>query len=500
MKVGRVIGMVRQSSVPGLIRLKLGACRTGPTKRLAADLHAAARLCNVARNAMSRAWLRWREDHPGWQAPPALNDDGTPKLTRGGAPVPVCPAYPLFVTRAGEPGEFRQYEVPGRRRKEWRRADGTRGVSFSTYLYHAGRAAAPALSPELVSMCSREVVARLRAAMPYNHEGEARQRWQAVLWHEANLDTSRSLSIPVPNNKAAVCYAGEWGGRPSALARAARDRLGLFGASGCAAAFPLFAATAGRAWPAPVASLVVRPHTPGNRAVVRRVARGEWPMADSKLAYDERRGWSLHLSYRRPGESLPESGSPGVATLAAEAEGDYPFTVSGASEKPWRVGHGPLLARVFNRLDRRRRDMREDYGTAGPGRRGHGRSRNERDIRPVTRQVQHLVNRVQAQAAAEVVRYCERYQCGTLVWREPHIARRGSLWFAKNKVQWNWTGFGQRLEHQCQRAGIRVIDREEDQAPPPPIAPAAAPANGCVKPPAASRGSDKGRKRGRVAG
>lgn len=426
----------------GLLRIKLGACRTGPTKRLRADLHTIALLCNRARNAMARAWLRWREDHPDWTPPVAVDDEGRPRQRRDGSPILVCPMHPLRLDYEGRP------------------------ISFRTWLYHAGRTVVPQLSVAIVSMLSGEVEVRLKSKMPYNHTGLARQRWEAVLLNEVNLDTYRSLTIPVPNNNMALCYGGATGGREAKVSRAVQQRLHRFGDSGCTLALPLWSDRAGRQWKYAVVALRVSAHSAGNRALIRRVtdAASGWKLADSELVFVDGKGWFFHLTYQQPDDSLPQIESSQVAVLQAQEEGDYPFVVTVAGEpdrKPlWKVGKGPHLLYQFRRLDARRRAMRTDYGTAGHGRQGHGQQRNQRDIRPVTRAVNHLVNDVAAQTAAEIIRFCSRHQCGKLLWQEPHIAARPRLWFAQNRVQWDWTLFQAKLNHQCRKAGVTIVEPE----------------------------------------
>ena len=413
----------------GLLRLKLGACMTGPTKRLAEDLHAVARLCNRARNAMARAWLRWREDNPDWQAPPALDTAGKPKLRRDGEPILLCPAHPITLPHPTEGHD----------------------ITFRTWLYHAGRKAVPELAGNLVSLCAGEVLSRLTAAMPYNHQGQARRRWEAVLGNEVNLDSYRSLSIPVPNNSSGIRYTDA--GRDAKLSAAVRQRLLTAGSSSCAIAFPLWSGSSGRTWTCPIVRLEVRQLSRGNRHVVRKVASGQWKFSDSELVFIEDKGWFFHLTYQQPTADLGLDKSRVAVLSAADPKGLHPFTLTDGS-KTWQVGHGPLLKSAFGRLDARRRAMRQDYGVAGSGRRGHCHQRNERDKRPITRHVRHLGNRIVAQAAAEVVKFCLRFDCGTVEYREPAPQARRHTWFGKADVQWDWTLFAAKLKHQLARRGI----------------------------------------------
>lgn len=396
---------------------------------------------------MARAWLRWREDNPGWQAPPALDDEGKPKSRRNGQAILICPAYPLKMPHPEHP------------EKE---------ISFATWLYHVGRKVAPELASCLVSTMSREVVARLAASMPYNHTGKAKQRWEAILNNEVNLESYRSLTIPVPNNSAGLFYCGAASNED--MSGKVKSRFERHGMSGCVAGFPLHSGKS-REWPVQVVSLLVRQLSAGHRSLIRRVVSGAWKFSDSELVFVEGRGWQFHLTYSQPDDSIPKVEGDRVATLVCEKEGDYPFTVTrqpwpeeiarGSKPVSWRIGHGPMFIREFSRLNARRRHMRTDYGTSGHGRKGHGRQRNERDIRETTRQVQNLVNRMTDISAAEIGKFCEKHGCSVLEWSEPSVKSRASLWFGVNKVQWDWTLFIAKLSHQCRKRGITLREPEQ---------------------------------------
>ena len=60
-----------------IIELKLACGLTAPSKRMFADLDKLANDCNEARNVMTRAWERWREDHPEFVPPQVIKKDGT---------------------------------------------------------------------------------------------------------------------------------------------------------------------------------------------------------------------------------------------------------------------------------------------------------------------------------------------------------------------------------------------------------------------------------------
>lgn len=131
-----------------VLKLRLGCCLTGPTKRLAADLHAVARMFNQARNAVVRLW-----------------------------------------EREAETSEDRTH------------------FSMPASAYAASSAAAPLLARKLCATATQEVAKKLRSKVPWNHPGLARYQWQAILAFETSRPAWRGLDIAVPCQDARLTHS-----------------------------------------------------------------------------------------------------------------------------------------------------------------------------------------------------------------------------------------------------------------------------------------------------
>jgi hypothetical protein len=412
-----------KAGLVGILKLKLGACLSGPTKRMAADLHEAALSCRRVRNFGARWWQRWREDHPDHEGGLLPNDAARER-------------------------------------------------------YAAACALAPSLATPCVASCLREVDDSLKTRVPRGHPGEARYRWQAVLGAECNLETWRAEVIPLHNRTVKLCYAGDRErseAELSALAHGKAPRLhrltrtlAACGGSSCVLQFQLFSRGSGRAETNVTCRLEARQLTRGNRAVLRRIASGEWAARDSELVWHERDrhpAWHLHLVYRQP---RPEAGLDlgRTATLTACAhDAERPFAVEGPEGRPWDLGFRGL-AREYERMRLRRLALRNRYRESGPGRKGHGRGRVEAAIGPASRGLQSLAQRSLCLVVAEVLRYCRRQDCGRLVYLEPGTGARPYGWFGRKDIPFDWTNFKGRLAHKCALIGIVLEVGKARRAPP----------------------------------
>ena len=56
----------------------------------------------------------------------------------------------------------------------------------------------------------------------------------------------------------------------------------------------------------------------------------------------------------------------------------------------------------------------------------------------------------------EVVRFCKKYNCGTVVFREPTLGSRDHLWLGRREVPYDWTGLETNLRHKCRQLGIDI--------------------------------------------
>lgn len=441
----------------GLLEIPLGSSRTGPTKRLVADLHEVAHQLDRVRNGVVRAWLRWREDHADWVPPQMADPSGKPKFNRKGEPIYVSPMHPVVVADDGSVGEFERAEDDGSgKRRPWKRkGDGADGVGFETWLYHRAREIEPRLDSQLVVAAVREVLSNLKTDVQHHHKTH-RERWQAVLAHDESVPTFRARTIPVPNNSAYLCCGdGISGGKNGT--KADRERVRTFGVSGCAVSLPLFSASASREFRSPVVMLNVGKLSPGNRQVVRRVATGEWTFSDSKLVFKKNR-WQIQLTYRQPGEDLQLDKNRLAEVWPQFGDAYKPFMVSLESFKSWQCGHGKLLVDEFKRLETRRIMLRNRYKVALSGVKGHGRKRFEYRLKPWSRHTQNHQKQFTEQLVQEIVRFCKTFNCGSVMYHEPTIGIRDRLWFGVRDVPYDWTNLMMALSHTLRYYHIDLVE------------------------------------------
>lgn len=457
--------------VTSVLKIKIGACLTGPTRRLLADLKDTARTCNRARNAMVQSWLRWRWEHPDWTPPVRTNEDGTPKLRRNGQPILDQPAAPRVVTHEGQLGEFIKVKLPGRKKLVNQRVgDKAIGVSFGTYLYHAGRAVTPNLSTSVCVQLSKDVWGRLTDDLPYNHGGEAQERWEGILKHEVNPDTYRTTAIPVMNNNAGICYLGHATQGVAKISRPVSVRVQHCGKSSAVLVFPMFSESSGREWKEAIVRLEVRQLSKGNRLVMLRIARGDWKLCDSEIVYREKskggrkRGdWFFMMTYEQPEQDLGLDVKRTATLNLLSSNASHPMQIAAEDAFPWTLGDVGTFTQSWERLENRRLGMRSDYSVGGPGSKGHGRARYERDINPVTRGARNIAEKFSQGVIAQILKYCIRNNCGRIVYREPTGPLRLASWFSARNVSvpFDWSRFRPNLEHKCKLHKITlVVERE----------------------------------------
>lgn len=391
----------------GILEVKLGRPYQMPERRLRELLEQARRDCCVARNAAMTHWFVWRRTHPDWQpggeyVAPARKIKRAPNPETPIAKPPKDPPY--------APREF-----------------------VSREMYGVATAAAPRLNTNLVSSCVQEVNARLRANTPYNHDGDARWVWQAILDSEVSLPTWRGGRIPMPRSGFKLHYTDDE----------------------CSIRFPLLSKAAGCKILSPLVRLLASDLKAGHRRILRRLATGDLRVADSQIT--ERKGtWYVQLVYDVPVRavnlpvdrtlmvmpSLPDARRPLVAVWLTEDK----------QERHWGLGNGVPLVAEYRRVQARRRALRDRYSD-GCGS-GHGRTRWYRTIAPLSRYVVDMSSRFAKQTVADIVALAIRERCGSVLYREPTMPVRNCCWFAAQDVPMDWTAFEARLAHKCQVCGI----------------------------------------------
>ena len=467
----------------GLMPLRVLSCRTGPTKRLVADLHHVQRRLDAARNAAMEGWLLWHRTH-AWSPPPALDDKGKPKFWQKGKnkgkPILESGLFPRLVSHEGEvPARVVMKKVLVKRKKDGKTvmvekqvACNERGehlIGLSTYLYHLATKAAPDVAAALSACAVKEVVSNLRTDETYKHG--FLYRWQAIMARRIQIPTFVDAGIPVPNNASAFEYDGlHTGGSKNKNAALWGSRKDGSGAGQAVLAVPLFSENAGRKFTAPVFAVNVGSLSPGNRKILKKVAGGEWKWCDSRLICKDDH-WQVQMIYTPLGSDLGLSEENRAVIWPCPPEaGNRPFKIEAVGadwktlmekkkdgkdrEIAWNIGYGQWLAREYQTLDARRKQIRGRYRDATPGMKGHGRRRIEGKFKQWANRTHHCQRQFTWQLIKEIVRFCQRNDCGTVVYREPVVAMRDALWLAKNGAPYNWTPLATDLKQTLAYYGI----------------------------------------------
>lgn len=394
----------------GILELKLGASLAGPTKRMAADLFAAMRQCNQARNAMLEYWLLWHRDR-----------QNTPET----------------------------------------KLDKETTAALSREMYRAGTLAVPNLSAKVVSSCLQEVRALLKARMPYNHIG-SKYRWQAILNYEVSLPSwtaradGRGMTIPVPNQDTYLAHAGvvACGGKGSPGILSQLQRC----ADNAVLRFPLHSNASGRKQKGMICRVHVGELTKGNRALLRKIVHGEdnHKLQDSKIVYKPRnKAWFYQLTYKASQDwGLNQEN---VATLLPDHAGQRDAFMVLSNGKSCRVGHAVVYRYGFARCVRDRKVIQQRYREGGgDGAVGHGRARVYK-IRPMERARMDLQKFYRRKLVSEVLRACRRGDgSGKLIFLKPSKPLRKRLWLAQYGLDFDWTRFESELKYKCEYHGIEL--------------------------------------------
>jgi hypothetical protein len=401
----------------GILEVKLGRPDGMPQRRLWLLLKQTQQKCSTVRNATITHWLVWCRLHPDWMPggeyePPPRRIKRKPKLVDPATKPAKDPPY--------APREFLTRE-----------------------LYCVGTAAAPTLNTSVASSCVKEVSEKLRAKTPYNHEGEARYTWQAILSSEISLPTWRSGKIPAPRSVTRLVYT--------------EDK--------CSLKVSLLSRQSGYKLLAPTVNLHVSDLNTARRKILKRLASGDLRLADSQLV--ERKGiWYAQLCYDVPVMGLGLPVDRVLTILPSLPEGRRPFVAiwldeQNGREKTWALGNGLPLVADYRRVVARRRALRDRYSD-GCGT-SHGTGRWARTIKPLSRYVVDMCSRFSKQTVADIMALALHERCGSIVYREPTMPVREHSWFAEQDVPMDWTAFEARLAFKCQVAGITYPDPRKNR-------------------------------------
>lgn len=430
----------------GVLKLKLGRCRSAHTHRMLKDLDTLALQCIMARNGAIERWMQWQWQHPDYQPEPITKRDGTLLTRRGVAMMKNRPLPPRLV-------------LPGLGEK-----------SGEMLLYYAAGDAAPLLARKIVSCCSRQAWDNLTTNTPWNHVGEAHYRWQAVRLHEVAIPSFTQVNIPLPNQDTWVYYDGHCSAGSKEAAALCERLHGSKDASPSDSVlrFPLWSKESGRAVKDCIVNLesrqlerregrqVARPLPAGQKDVLRKIATGAWKLSDSMLVKKDGQ-WYAHLVYEQPQLKL---GLPRdrVATLETLRAGAYhPFSIQ-VDQTLWKLGRVKMFQAEHERVTIRRSILKDRYkDSAASAVKGHGRKRFYARMLPRTRKLAHHTREFVNKLVDEAVKFCVKYQCGTVLYREPSMKLREKTWFAENELPFDWTQFLSKIREKLHRFDISLM-------------------------------------------
>lgn len=389
----------------GVMKLKIDSCATMPTRRWLKLMDERLADANRVRNAVVRAWVRWREDNPTWQPEQRRVRDRSPKFDKSGKPVMEHPMVSQTV---------------------------------EAELFHVYKSVAPLLSSSIASGCWSEVLSDLKDRMPYNHRG-SKLRWQAVLNFEVSPPSYTGSTIPCAKKASELTYTD--------------DRLEL--------RFPLLSMASGYASRSPVVRLKgYKSHglSAGERDLLKRIATGELRRADSTLVRKDD-GWYYHLVYESP---LKDHGlNPDMVATLTPLRSDQrkPFEIAVADGLRWTVGDGIAFRAICERLTIRRKSIRNRYKD-GAGK-GHGKAKFYRALRPASRAVIDAQDNFRKHLVNEIIKFCIRTGAGKIVYREPTMPLRNLLWFDQQGLPFDWTSFAAYLKFklECNRIDVELEPR-----------------------------------------
>jgi len=377
----------------GVIKLKIDSCATMPSKRWTKLMDERLADANRVRNAVVRAWVRWREDFPEWVPEQRRIRDGSPKVDKKTGK-PVMENEMISQTKEAE-------------------------------LFHVYKSVAPLLASDIASGCWSEVLSDLRDHMPYNHDG-SKYRWQAILNFEVAPPSYTGSTIPCSKKASKLIYTD--------------DRFEL--------RFPMLSQASGYSSQArsPVVRLKgYKSHglSDGEKALLKRIAAGELRRADSTLVRKDG-GWFYHLVYEAPIKDHGLNPDTIARLTPLRSNSRKPFELAIADGATWTVGDGIAFAKICERLTIRRRAIRNRYKD-GAGK-GHGKAKFYRALRPASRSVIDAQDNFRKHLVNEIVKFCIRNSAGTVVYREPTMPLRSLLWFDQKGLPFNWTSFAAYLK------------------------------------------------------
>jgi hypothetical protein len=406
----------------GLLKLQLQTAAGISRRRLHDELDAVRISVNRAKNSIMLDWFMWRKQNPDWQPEQRRDREGNLKAFTDGLPVMEDPAISQAMERD---------------------------------LYTHARRVTPELFSKIVARCCTAAVQTLKFNVPYNHQGKAKKIWQALLLHETQLNDYNKprsgRSIPISNQETYIYYAGACNRHGVGI----EQRIREFAGNSVAIRFALWSRASGRSQIDVIARVAVGKMRQGHRRILRQIAAGEIKACDSLVVEDNGK-WYVHLVYElTPAQSTADPNRKAVLTMGTEnaLTLSFPDNADGKPSRPWRIGNDEYLRVQLTRLISRRKAI--EFGTRFGQNRGHGR-------RPIvaiqtrnTRQQRHQMKAYRGNVVADIIKACQRNNCGTLVYREPTLPLRKRSWFATEGIDFNWRDLDSDLAYKSERNGLQ---------------------------------------------
>lgn len=383
---------------PTIIRLPFQGLVQGDSKPLWRALDECGYKCDVARNAMVRRWLRWREDNPDWLPDPKLDKSGEPRRKKNGD-----------IIRANMP------------------APKLDDVTLITWLYRYGRTIVPDVSSNVVSQLSKEVVQYLKGKAIWCPGATAFFRHEAIVRYEQSVPTWRTREIPVLNNYMRIGWDDDCWVDVCLWAKGHQPNR-----------------------------YIVRCKTAkmprGYKHMLHQAIAGELKISDSSIVKRKRRFTELHLVVRVPDKSCDLDTSRILRLECASPDDGRPFRMTWPDGTAL-IGFGIPVVAEHERINLRRRAIRASQ-RLGFSRGGHGRRRVYRGLITESRRYQGIQSAFARVLADTVYKACRDHNCGRVEYLEPPVIDRENQWFAQRDTPMDWQLVQSRLTNKLTRRGV----------------------------------------------
>jgi hypothetical protein len=320
---------------------------------------------------------------------------------------------------------FPETEAQGRIRND-------KGLSESTKLYHAVRAAEPDLDTQIAAAIGREIKSYLSAKVDWRRRDEKQaRRSDAILEYADRPPFSTATKIPVMCSQTTIHVTAE--DISVHVAHFLRGDRGV--------------------------TLQLSRRIPSHmRKRLAALATGQLKLADATLLVKDDQ-WFLFLPVELQAKPLDPKKR---ATLTPQppcdegGQSDRPFRLEFPDEpRPWFIGDGRYYLAQCARFEAIIKQIGWRYRQRQGA--GHGRKKVDEAKRRRRKQFQDVRAEFRRRLICDVVRQCANRGIGTLIYRDPTGPAKELLWFAQRGCEWDWTRFDVDLKNALARAGITMF-------------------------------------------